>query len=177
MRSRCAVRTTRTRLCVGAAWAATRRCGCPVRGSRSCASARGACLSGECAVSELSWCALTWCNRALLAGTDHAGIATQTVVEKKLMRERGITRQELGREAFLKEVRVRVCVFAPSLLVQCLAHCTLLSVLSLRRRRQVFTWKEQYGNTICSQLRRLGSSLDWSRERFTMARAALPRVW
>jgi valyl-tRNA synthetase len=36
--------------------------------------------------------------------------------------------------------------------------------------RQVFTWKEQYGNTICGQLRRLGSSLDWSRERFTMAR-------
>jgi valyl-tRNA synthetase len=51
-----------------------------------------------------------------------------------------------------------------------------MTVLSLRRRRQVFTWKEQYGNTICSQLRRLGSSLDWSRERFTMARAALPRV-
>ena len=40
-----------------------------------------------------------------LAGTDHAGIATQTVVEKKLARERGITRQELGREAFLKEAR------------------------------------------------------------------------
>ena len=59
------------------------------------------------------------------------------MVEKKLARERGITRQELGREAFLKEV---------------------------------FTWKEQYGNTICSQLRRLGSSLDWSRERFTMVR-------
>jgi valyl-tRNA synthetase len=64
---------------------------------------------------------LTWCNRALLAGTDHAGIATQTVVEKKLMRERGITRQELGREAFLKEVCVRVCVPASSRLVQCLA--------------------------------------------------------
>lgn len=59
-------------------------------------------------------------------------------MEKKLARERGVTRQELGREAFLKEV---------------------------------FTWKEQYGNTICSQLRRLGSSLDWSRERFTMVRA------
>ena len=76
-------------------------------------------------------------------GTDHAGIATQTVVEKKLARERGITRQELGREAFLKEV---------------------------------FSWKEQYGNTICSQLRRLGSSLDWSRERFTMVRAAERRA-
>lgn len=77
------------------------------------------------------------CLPLFAAGTDHAGIATQTVVEKKLARERGITRQELGREAFLKEV---------------------------------FTWKEQYGNTICSQLRRLGSSLDWSRERFTMVR-------
>ena len=63
------------------------------------------------------------------------------MVEKKLARERGITRQELGREAFLKEV---------------------------------FTWKEQYGNTICSQLRRLGSSLDWSRERFTMVRRSQP---
>ncbi len=42
---------------------------------------------------------------------------------------------------------------------------------------QVFTWKEQYGNTICSQLRRLGSSLDWSRERFTMARADVLPVW
>ena len=68
-------------------------------------------------------------------GTDHAGIATQTVVEKKLLRERGVSRQQMGREAFLKEV---------------------------------WTWKEQYGNTITSQLRRLGSSLDWSRERFTM---------
>ena len=57
------------------------------------------------------------------------------MVEKKLARERGITRHDLGREAFLREV---------------------------------FAWKEQYGSTICSQLRRLGSSLDWSRERFTM---------
>ena len=78
------------------------------------------------------WCGAHPC---CPAGTDHAGIATQTVVEKKLVREKGITRQQLGREAFLREV---------------------------------FAWKEQYGNTICSQLRRLGSSLDWSRERFTM---------
>ena len=68
-------------------------------------------------------------------GTDHAGIATQSVVEKKLLRERGVSRQQMGRDAFLKEV---------------------------------WKWKEQYGNTITSQLRRLGSSLDWSRERFTM---------
>lgn len=72
---------------------------------------------------------------SLRAGTDHAGIATQTVVEKKLQRERGVTRHTLGREKFLEEV---------------------------------FKWKEQYGSTICSQLRRLGSSLDWTRERFTM---------
>lgn len=68
-------------------------------------------------------------------GTDHAGIATQTVVEKKLARERGVTRQQLGRDAFQAEV---------------------------------FAWKGQYGDRICSQLRRLGSSLDWTRERFTM---------
>ena len=68
-------------------------------------------------------------------GTDHAGIATQTVVEKKLQREEGITRHDLGREKFLE---------------------------------RVFEWKEQYGGKIFNQLRRLGSSLDWSRERFTM---------
>mmetsp|Transcript_21894 Transcript_21894/g.70740 ORF Transcript_21894/g.70740 Transcript_21894/m.70740 type:complete len:1233 (+) Transcript_21894:79-3777(+) len=68
-------------------------------------------------------------------GTDHAGIATQTIVEKKLKKERGITRHELGRDAFLEETH---------------------------------KWKEQYGGKICTQLRRLGGSLDWSRERFTM---------
>mmetsp|Transcript_17760 Transcript_17760/g.29851 ORF Transcript_17760/g.29851 Transcript_17760/m.29851 type:complete len:1373 (-) Transcript_17760:276-4394(-) len=68
-------------------------------------------------------------------GTDHAGIATQTVVEKKIMKERKQTRHDLGREAFLKEV---------------------------------WKWKEESGSTICRQLRRLGSSLDWSRECFTM---------
>eukprot|EP00899_Mesostigma_viride_P028366 jgi/Mesvir1/8714/Mv02646-RA.1 len=68
-------------------------------------------------------------------GTDHAGIATQTVVEKKIMRDKKLTRHDLGREEFLK---------------------------------QVWAWKEQYGNTILSQLRRLGSSVDWDREVFTM---------
>ena len=70
-----------------------------------------------------------------LPGTDHAGIATQAVVEKRLMKERGLTRHDLGREAFVKEV---------------------------------WTWKEQYGSTITGQLRSLGVSVDWSRERFTM---------
>ena len=69
-------------------------------------------------------------------GVDHAGIATQAVVEKKLKRERNITRHDLGREAFVAEV---------------------------------WKWKEAYGSQICSQLRRVGSSLDWSREQFTLS--------
>ncbi|KAJ3293623.1 hypothetical protein HK104_004319 [Borealophlyctis nickersoniae] len=68
-------------------------------------------------------------------GCDHAGIATQIVVEKKLMRERGITRHSLGRQAFVDEV---------------------------------WKWKDAYGHRIYDQLRRLGSSLDWDRVRFTM---------
>eukprot|EP00850_Spirogloea_muscicola_P012942 SM000085S23292 [mRNA] locus=s85:476130:482338:- [translate_table: standard] len=68
-------------------------------------------------------------------GVDHAGIATQVVVEKKLMRERGATRHDLGRDAFVREV---------------------------------WKWKEEYGNRILMQQRRLGASLDWTRECFTM---------
>ena len=67
-------------------------------------------------------------------GTDHAGIATQMVVERQLEAQ-GISRHDLGREAFVEKV---------------------------------WEWKEQSGGTITRQLRRLGSSLDWSRERFTM---------
>jgi valyl-tRNA synthetase len=67
-------------------------------------------------------------------GTDHAGIATQMVVERTLAGE-GLTRQELGREAFLA---------------------------------RVWQWKAQSGGAIARQLRRLGASVDWSRERFTM---------
>ena len=70
-----------------------------------------------------------------LPGTDHAGIATQVVVEKKLQRERGVSRHDLGREAFVEEV---------------------------------WKWREKFGGRICNQLRRLGSSYDWSREVFTM---------
>jgi valyl-tRNA synthetase len=69
-----------------------------------------------------------------MPGTDHAGIATQMVVERMLA-EQGIKRQDLGREAFV---------------------------------RRVWAWKEQSGGTITAQLRRLGASLDWPRERFTM---------
>jgi valyl-tRNA synthetase len=67
-------------------------------------------------------------------GTDHAGIATQMVVERQLNAE-GITRHELGRGKFVE---------------------------------RVWQWKEQSGGTISRQLRRLGASVDWSRERFTM---------
>ena len=72
-----------------------------------------------------------------ICGTDHAGIATQAVVEKALVAE-GISRQELGREEFV---------------------------------RRVWQWKEQHGGTIIGQLRRLGCTLDYERERFTMDEA------
>ncbi len=67
-------------------------------------------------------------------GTDHAGIATQMVVERQLNGE-GKSRQDLGREAFVE---------------------------------RVWAWKEQSGGTISRQMRRLGDSVDWSRDRFTM---------
>lgn len=67
-------------------------------------------------------------------GTDHAGIATQMVVERNLAKE-GVTRHDLGREKFIEKV---------------------------------WEWRKQSGGTICRQLRRLGASCDWSRERFTM---------
>ena len=69
-----------------------------------------------------------------LPGTDHAGIATQNVVERSLAKE-GISRHDLGREEFVKKV---------------------------------WEWKELYGSTIINQLKKLGASCDWSRERFTM---------
>eukprot|EP01126_Amoeba_proteus_P055616 TRINITY_DN6920_c0_g1_i6.p1 TRINITY_DN6920_c0_g1~~TRINITY_DN6920_c0_g1_i6.p1 ORF type:complete len:850 (+),score=168.95 TRINITY_DN6920_c0_g1_i6:387-2936(+) len=68
-------------------------------------------------------------------GTDHAGIATQSVVERRLWNESKQTKYDLGREAF---------------------------------QAQVWEWKVKYGNRIYEQLKRLGSSLDWSREHFTM---------
>jgi valyl-tRNA synthetase len=69
-----------------------------------------------------------------IPGTDHAGIATQNVVERSLMKE-GKTRHDLGREKFVE---------------------------------RVWQWKEQYGGVITKQLRTLGSSCDWDREKFTM---------
>ena len=67
-------------------------------------------------------------------GTDHAGIATQNVVERQISQQ-GLTRHGLGREAFL---------------------------------RQVWEWRSKFGGIIINQLKRLGSSCDWARERFTM---------
>ena len=69
-----------------------------------------------------------------LPGTDHAGIATQNVVERDLARE-GISRHDLGRERFVE---------------------------------QVWAWKAKHGSRITQQIRRLGFSTDWSRERFTL---------
>ena len=68
-------------------------------------------------------------------GLDHAGIATQMVVERQMAERQEPRRQEIGREAFLDKV---------------------------------WTWKAESGGTIVGQLRRLGASCDWSRERFTM---------
>ncbi len=69
-----------------------------------------------------------------LPGTDHAGIATQNVVER-ILSEEGRSRHDLGREAFIE---------------------------------RVWEWKEQYGGRITAQIRRMGNSCDWSRERFTL---------
>jgi valyl-tRNA synthetase len=73
-------------------------------------------------------------NTLWLPGTDHAGIATQIVVERQLDAQ-GVSRHDLGREEFLK---------------------------------RVWEWKEKSGSTITGQVRRLGASIDWSREYFTM---------
>ena len=70
-----------------------------------------------------------------IPGTDHAGIATQLMVERDLLRTEEVTREELGREEFIK---------------------------------RTWEWKKKYGSIITNQIRRLGASCDWSRERFTL---------
>ena len=70
-----------------------------------------------------------------LPGTDHAGIATQMVVERQLAAAGNVGRREMGREAFVEKI---------------------------------WQWKAESGGTIVRQLRRLGASCDWSRERFTL---------
>jgi valyl-tRNA synthetase len=76
-----------------------------------------------------------------MPGCDHAGIATQAVVEKKLWKESKQTRHELGRDKFIE---------------------------------MVWKWKEEYGGRIYNQLRRLGSSYDWTQTCFTMDQVS---VW
>ncbi|MBI4505877.1 MAG: valine--tRNA ligase [Chloroflexi bacterium] len=85
-----------------------------------------------------------------LPGTDHAGIATQNVVEEELAKE-GLTRHDLGRQRFVE---------------------------------RVWQWKEKYGGIIAHQMRRMGASCDWTRERFTLdeglsraVRAAFVRLY
>src|SRR5512144_478812 len=68
-------------------------------------------------------------------GSDHAGIATQLMVERHLLKTEEVTREELGREEFLK---------------------------------RTWDWKKKYGSMITNQIRRLGASCDWERERFTL---------
>jgi valyl-tRNA synthetase len=70
-----------------------------------------------------------------IPGTDHAGIATQLMVERDILQKEEVTREELGREEFL---------------------------------RRTWQWKHKYGDIITNQIRRLGASCDWDRERFTL---------
>ena len=82
-----------------------------------------------------------------LPGTDHAGLSTQSAVEKALRKEEKLTRHDLGREEFL---------------------------------RRTWAWREKHGRKIVEQLQRLGCSLDWTRERFTLDApyaAAVQRVF
>lgn len=74
-------------------------------------------------------------NTLWLPGTDHAGIATQSVVEKSLKAQTGQTRHDIGREKLVE---------------------------------MIWQWKEQYGNRILEQLKRIGASCDWDRTRFTL---------
>ncbi|MFH0940570.1 MAG: valine--tRNA ligase [Candidatus Omnitrophota bacterium] len=80
-------------------------------------------------VKRMQGCQVLW-----MPGTDHAGIATQNVVERQIAKD-GLKRQDLGREKFLE---------------------------------RVWEWKKSYGSTIIHQLKKLGATCDWPRERFTM---------
>ncbi|HAS79361.1 MAG TPA: valine--tRNA ligase [Fusobacteriaceae bacterium] len=82
----------------------------------------------------IRWKRMSGYNTLWMPGTDHAGIATQNRVERKLA-EDNLTRDDLGRDKFIKKV---------------------------------WEWKDEYGGIITTQLRRLGASLDWEKERFTM---------
>jgi valyl-tRNA synthetase len=94
----------------------------------------GHALNGTLQDVLVRWQRMSGLNALWQPGYDHAGIATQNVVEKELAKE-GLTRHDLGREAFVE---------------------------------RVWAWLEQYGGIIMGQFRRLGASLDYRRERFTM---------
>ncbi|RDB43680.1 valine--tRNA ligase [Halomonas sp. DQ26W] len=83
----------------------------------------------------IRWRRMQGNNTLWQVGTDHAGIATQMLVERKVAAEEGKTRHDLGRDAFIEKV---------------------------------WEWKHESGGHITRQLRRMGASVDWSRERFTM---------
>ncbi|MCE8022003.1 valine--tRNA ligase [Halomonas sp. MCCC 1A11036] len=83
----------------------------------------------------IRWRRMQGNNTLWQVGTDHAGIATQMLVERKVAAEEGKTRHDLGRDAFIDKV---------------------------------WEWKQESGGHITRQLRRMGASVDWSRERFTM---------
>jgi valyl-tRNA synthetase len=91
----------------------------------------GHALNGTLQDIFVRWRRMQGFNVLWLPGTDHAGIATQNVVEQNLARE-GVPRNELGRDKFVE---------------------------------RVWQWKEQYGDRIITQLKRLGSSCDWDRQR------------
>ena len=82
----------------------------------------------------IRWKIMQGYNALWVPGTDHAAISTEVKIVNK-MREEGLTKEDIGREGFLK---------------------------------RAWAWKEEYGSTILNQLKKLGSSCDWERERFTM---------
>ena len=81
------------------------------------------------------WKRMNGYNALWLPGTDHAGIATQQVVEREVKKAEHLTRHQLGREKFVEKI---------------------------------WQWKNQYGDRICQQMRRLGDSVDWDRNTFTL---------
>ena len=83
----------------------------------------------------IRWRRMQGYNALWIPGSDHASIATEVKVVNKIKEEEGKTKEELGRDEFLK---------------------------------RVWEWKDEYGSTITKQVRKLGASCDWSRERFTM---------
>jgi len=83
----------------------------------------------------IRWRRMQGYNALWIPGSDHASIATEVKVVDKVLKEEGKTKEDLGREEFLK---------------------------------RVWDWKEEYGGTITKQIRKLGNSCDWERERFTM---------